>query len=223
MAWAGSPLGVPLTTASHRFAQIVVASPLGAPNGHAFHDFSALLPAGWPSHYVCDVVFNGSSTRIPVSSWQATMQTGAACYVQAVIPAVGPYATLLTDALADGAAEIVISRVARLSDGAEAESELARAALGDLRLDRGPVNYTATISGYADAIDEAQADSLTRSLEAVRSISSGANDHRARAAIDWFMRPGQTALLPDASEMTASWVNYYVNASDAYMDVGERT
>lgn len=218
----GSLLGTASATSSQQFAQILLASPLDAPVLRAFHDFSSSLPAGWPTYYVCDIEFGGNSTRLPISSWQATMQTDAACYVQAVIPAVGLYASLLTDALADGAAELVISRVARLADGAEVESELARAPLGDLRLDRGPTNYTATISGYADAINEAQADSLTRTLESVRSISSGLNDRRARAAIDWFMRPGQKAMLPDASELTASWVNYYVNAADAYMDVGER-
>jgi hypothetical protein len=61
---------------------------------------------------------------------------------------------------------------------------------------------------------------VSRTLQGVRSQSSG-EGARVRAAVDWWLRPGQTVISRDQL-IRADWLNYYVSASDAYMDIGER-
>jgi len=87
-----------------------------------------------------------------------------------------------------------------------------------VRFDEGPTNATMTISGYA-TLPPSQSV-LTRTLSNVRSESTGGG-FRVRSDIDWFLRPGHTAISRGTS-FTASWINYYANTSDEYMDVGER-
>ena len=153
--------------------------------------------------------------RIPISSWQATVQVGRASYAQAVIPA----ATQWIDAVTDRAGgEFIVYRGVRYQNGDTQEAELARAPLNDVRVDRGPTNVTMTISGYAQLPPPASV--LTRTLRNVRSesISGG---FRVRADLDFFLRPGHTANSR-GTEFTVSYINYYVTGGDEYMDVGER-
>jgi hypothetical protein len=155
------------------------------------------------------------AVRIPISSWQATIQTGQASYAQAVIPA----ATVWVDSINDRAdGEFIIYRGVAFSDGEVQESELARAPLQTVRLDSGPTNVTMTISGYATL--PPPSSGLTRTLQNVRS-ESVAPGLRVRCDIDWFLRPGHTAISRGQS-FAVSYINYYANASDEYMDVGER-
>jgi len=152
--------------------------------------------------------------RIPISSWQATMQTGRSSFAQAVIPAAYLWESEIY-ARPDG--EFIISRGAEFEDGSVQESELARAPLQTIRRDRGPTNDTLTISGYA-LIGPATAN--TRNLQNIRSISTTPGI-RVRCDIDWFLRPGQIANA-GGTEFTVAYINYYANVGDQYMDVGER-
>ena len=153
--------------------------------------------------------------RIPISSWQATVQTGRASYAQAVIPAATQWIDAVT---ARKGGEFTVYRGVRYQNGDTQEAELARAPLNDVRVDRGPTNVTMTISGYAQL--PASGVVLARTLKHVRSesISGG---FRVRAAIDFFLRPGHQATSRGTT-FTVSYINYYVNSSDEYMDVGER-
>ena len=183
----------------------------------SFVDWSLDIdPLTSQTYYAC-AIDDGTldPIRPPISSWQATVQLARASYAQAVIPAATAWVSAITDR-SDG--EFVIYRGVRYSDGSTQESELARAPLGDVRFDAGPINATMTISGYATLPPPQGA--LTRTLANVRSESTGGG-LRVRADIDWFLRPGHTAISRGTS-FTVSYINYYVNASDQYMDVGER-
>lgn len=153
--------------------------------------------------------------RIPISSWQATVQFSRASYAQAVIPAADQWIDAVTDR---AAGEFIVYRGVRFSDGEMLESELARAPLGQVRVDRGPTNVTMTISGYATLAPPAQ--SLTRILQNVRSesIQSGL---RVRCDLDFFLRPGYMATARGTT-FQVGYINYYVNSADEYMDVGEQ-
>lgn len=189
----------------------------------AFHDFTAQLEqAGATTYYACNLVDGAMVLRVPISSWQGTLQTAGAAYLQAVIPAVASTGAVIA-ALSSGAV-FVIYRGARLPDGTVIEQEMARSLIESTQFDQGPNRYTCTISGYSDAIAPPTSayPATDRTLRGVRSISSGAGGVRVRCAVDWFLRPGQIAIAGGAP-FVAGYLNYYALTGDSYMDVGERT
>lgn len=204
--------------ASATYANLRVSSILSASNFRAsgWNDFTRAL--GDPTTlFVMDLVTPTGSVRVPISSWQATLQTGSSNYVQCVIPA----CSMWTEAI-NAAAEFVIYRRAVLPSGKAIEYEMARAPAGQTQFDRGPQRHTCTLSGYSDAF----ADSVDpppaaydRTLSGVRSISSG-KSYRVRCAVDWLLRPGHRAFVSGAP-LIVKFINYYVPSEwDSYMDVG---
>lgn len=216
-------------------------SPLGAPAGLAWvdlylhasapgilsgaeavvhHDWTSAIRPEAPTYYVMDIT--GSPTlRVPISSWQATVQTGRATYVQAVVPAAVDWVAALAARVNLG--EIVISRGTLAPDGSALEMELARGPLMTVTSDRGTQRNTCTVSGYGAPYDPGAETwpETTRTLTSPRTISQTGSNHRVRCAIDWALRPGMTAVLDDLS-FPVAYINYYVGNGDAYMDVGSR-
>ena len=185
-----------------------------APYLWAFYDWSALLGTlEVLRYYACDITVGSESRRIPISSWQGTLQLDRASYLQAVIPAAGPH---IDWALSDGAT-FTISEGVRLESGGTQESVIATAPVQTPVISEGPTNTTLTISGYTtfDAVPGAP-----RELRNIRTRNNqGAL--RIRSDIDLFLRPGQTAVT-GGIEFTVAYINYYANQTDRYMDVGER-
>ena len=238
-----SPLGVVAVLAAHPYVAFVdVASPLGAPAAlirHAnsvhldipspllapgpefvvWHDFTGLL-GDVISHYVMDLDTPSGAVRVPISSWQATLQAGLSSYVQCVIPAATNYTAAIESATA-----FTVRRRAVAPSGLAVEYPMATAPAQTVRFDRGPQRNTCTLSGYTPAsapIGEAPPPALyDRELVGVRSISSGAGGVRVRCAIDWTLRPGHRAFV-EGAPFVVSYINYYVTGGDAYADVGER-
>jgi hypothetical protein len=161
--------------------------------------------------------------RVPISSWQGTLQTEAANYLSCVVPA----CTQWLDTI-DETTYFIISRRVQLDDGSVLESEMARAPLETVQVDQGPTNHTASLSGYSDAYEvvEDPDEARDRALRGIRSISIYTSGVRLRCAIDWLLRPAQRALYNETS-LVVSYINYYVTSYtagvDEYMDVGERT
>lgn len=217
-ASAASLLGAPAMLGSVPLAcYAAAASPLGVSIALAYHDFTGQLGDA-VTRYVMDLTTPGGPVRVPISSWQATLQTGASCYVQCVVPACLDWSDTI-----NAADEFVISRVADAPSG-EITYEMARSPLEQVSMARGPTNYTATLSGYADAFAEDEDPDATfdRTLTGIRSITSGTSPTRVRSAIDWLLRPGQRAYYDDGASFVVSYINYYVpTGNDAYMDVGE--
>jgi hypothetical protein len=175
--------------------------------------------------YVMDLIVDGELVRVPISSWQATLQVDSESYVQCVVPACGVWADTI-----NAASEFVISRVGKLYPeygSGTAEGELARAPVQTVQLSQGGTNYSAVISGYTDALtDDEDPDSIyDRELLGIRSVQTFGDTVSIRCAIDWLLRPGQRAIYGSIS-FVVSYINYYVtNAAksiDAYMDVGRR-
>lgn len=196
------------------------ASPLGSPALVLQHDFSALM-GDLVSLYVVDLVTPGGTVRVPVSSWQGTLQTDAASYLQCVIPACAPWLAAI-----DTATEFIVWRRAVLPSGTAMEYEMARSPAEQVQYDRGEQRYTCTLSGYsAVVVPAAVAEPLAvydRTLTGLRSLSRGTGGARARCAIDWLLRPGHKAIAA-GMPFTVAYINYYAPAGfDAYMDVGIR-
>jgi len=215
----GAMLGSAAVTAySQPAAMAVAASPLGTPYALAYHDFTAQISAA-STRYVMDLTTPGGLVRVPISSWQATLRTGASNYVQCVVPAVADWVASINAATA-----FTITRTATTLDGASVEYEMAAAPLEQIQLSQGPTNYSATLSGYSTAFaeDEAPDAAYDRYLTGVRSVDSGSSGMRVRCAIDWLLRPAQRAYLPDASSFIVGYINFYQpQGNDSYMDVGE--
>lgn len=239
IASAESPLGTVFAAGSHyrAIAQVVsplgearavatltlgalasAASPLGAARVALVHDFSVML-GDTVTHYVMYLTTTGDAVRVPISSWQATLQTGASNYVQCVVPAVADW----TDAI-NAATAFTITRAAEPAGLPAIEYEMASAPLETISIAQGPTNFTATLSGYspAFAVDDAPPTATSRTLRDVRSITTTSGKMRARCAIDWLLRPAQRAYLPDGSSFIVGYINFYQpQGFDSYMDVGE--
>ena len=217
LAVAG-PLGVPAVVATLPLtARLAVPALLGAPAMRANHDFTALL-GDVISVYVMDLITPTGTVRVPISSWQATLQTGASNYVQCVVPACAVWAAAI-----NAATEFAISRRAVLPGGQAIEVEMARAPADTAIFDQGPSRYTCTLSGYSTAFgaNPDPAAAYDRTLTGVRSVSSGTT-RRVRCAVDWLLRPGQRAWV-QGLPLVVGYINYYAPSGfDAYMDVGEQ-
>lgn len=151
--------------------------------------------------------------EVPMSSWQATVQTGAKSYLQAVIPAT---VDLFDAILARSGGAMRVHRVARFADtGAEISQLMAESPIGSIRYDRGGTNASATLSGYWT---QAAASSLDVVLTGLRTISVTSGT-RVRASIDWALRPGHTAIAGQSSFLVR-YINYYVSPDREFMDVG---
>ena len=197
-------------------AAISAAGPLGAGAVLITHDFSAALGDA-VTRWVMDLITPTGTVRVPISSWQATLQTGSSNYVQCVIPACLAW----VDAI-NAATEFVIYRRADVP-GADLsiEYEMARSLTEQARFDQGQARYTCTLSGYPDAFAEDlnPPAAYDRTLTGVRSVSSGSG-LRVRCAVDWLLRPGHRAYV-DAVPFVVRFINYYAMDGDGYMDVGE--
>lgn len=151
-----------------------------------------------------------------ISSWQATNQAGErSSYLQAVIPAADQYMTDI-DARKNG--ELVIQKGYRLAGGHVTYSEILRSRFDTLRPDRGRRSLTVTVSGYQSGKPEA---SGARALTVVRTISTSNGKRRVQCEIDLFLQPGMTVTALNQS-FKADFINYYVNDSDKFCEVGER-
>jgi len=218
-ASAPGPLGTGAALASLPLAaRIAAPSPLGAATAIAYHDFTGQL-GDIVTRYTMDLITPAGTVRVPISSWQATLQTGSSNYVQCVIPA----CTVWVSAI-NAATEFVISRRATLPNGTALELEMARAPTDQAQFDQGPQRYTCTLSGYTDAFAEDLDPPATydRTLTGVRSISSGEGTLRVRCAIDWLLRPGHRAYV-NGTPFVVGYINYYAPSGfDAYMDAGSR-
>lgn len=198
-------------------AIISAAGPLGQPRAVAFNDFTSVIT---DTRIFYRMVMTGDPpVTVPISSWQATLQVDRSHYVQCVIPAVDPYVATIAER--QNAEEFIISRVA-VDRGSEIEVELARAPIQTTSLARGPTNYTCTLAGFSEGAAAPEAPRV-RVLQEIRSINvSAQGKFRVRAAIDWFLRPGDTATAGD-TQFTADYINYYsTSAGESYMDVGDR-
>lgn len=218
---AEGPLGAPeLLGRVHAAAFISVEGPLlyaVSPAVLGWHDFSGAINGAGVARYYMDLITPGGDVRVPISSWQATLQTDSAQYVQCVVPACAEWVDDITDATA-----FRLSRLLTLSSGATLEYQIAQAPLDTVQFAQGSTNHSATLSGYIDAAPVLTwPDGTERTLTGVQSIYTYSSGLRVRCAIDWLLQPGQSAQVGE-TVFTASYINYIVSGNEAYMDVGER-
>lgn len=192
--------------------------PLGAPAAFGFTDFTARLASDTPTRYRGYLVTPGGTVEVPISSWQATLQTGSMCYAQCVVPAIHDLLPVL-----EAATDFFVTKLGVLIDGTPVQTEIVRCPIGAKRYDRGVTNYSASLTGYFSAYSEiADPDArYDRTLTGIRTTSVYDSGLRVRCNIDWLLRPSQRAWFMGAP-MVVGFMNLYGMADDSYMDVGER-
>jgi len=168
--------------------------------------------------YYCDIE-DGilPPLRVPIRSWQATVQKDRASYVQAVVPGIDRF---IDDIEMRDSPEFVIRRSSVFPDGTEQGLfELARAPM-TLEANTGWLNNTGTLTGYAQM--EPPVNPLTRVLSGARSVaSSGLGNQRVRARLDFVVRPGDI-VNANGVIFEVAYINFYVTDTDEYMDLGSR-
>jgi hypothetical protein len=204
----------PTTTETE--ARLLLPPLLAIPTVSALNDFTKAIVSqatGYTMKITGDPV-----VTIPISSWQATLQTDMQNFLQCVVPGATEYLDIIS--ARQSTEEFIIYRTVEIN-GTILESEMARAGMDTVRADRGPFRTTVTLQGFTEAFSGAAP--ATIALQDIRSSSQTVgSSSRYRCAIDWFLRPGQTATA-DGESFTADYINYFVTSSgDAYMDVGSR-
>ena len=187
----------------------------GTPTIFGVNDFTGGLTGNEPTAWVMDLTTSSGVVRVPISSYNGTLKTGTSNYVQVVVPAAAAWESTIA-----AATQMDISRVVEIG-GAPFTYLMATAPVQTKRSDLSPTTLTYTLSGYApgNPVDPNPPAASNRTLTGVRSITTGSGI-RARADIDFILRPGDRAFA-NGVEIIVSYINYYVNNSDAYMDCGQ--
>ena len=215
---AAGPLGAVQVLGQLPVSGIVSApSMLGGAAVLGWHDISGNVNADGVSRYYMDLITPGGNVRVPISSWQGTLQVDAAQYVQCVVPAVDAWVDDITDATA-----FRITRLLTLNSGDTLEYFVVECPLDTIQYARGTTNYTATLSGYLAAPAAVTWPPGTeRTLRGLRTVFTYPSGLRVRCAIDWALQPGQTATF-ESTSFEVAYANFIVTESDSYMDVGQR-
>jgi hypothetical protein len=222
-----SPLGIAQLSAlvaEARSVDIAAPSPLGGARPLVLNDFGQLITDP-VERYTLTVTADPESSvdeplHLPISSWQATLQTERANFLQVVIPNAAPYMFDLSTRI--GSQEFIVFRETTIG-GINVRSEMARASLDTVQLQEGATTGTATLRGYTEAFAGSPDELRTIVLTGVRTRTQDLlATARVRCDIDWFLRPGQE--VTDATIIfTADYINYFVpSEGDSYMDVGTR-
>ena len=207
-----SPLGTPALLYYVAVSITQAAStPLGQPSVLLNPTISSLVPDDAIINYQMEL----GGQRIPISSWQATLNAETSSFLQAVVPACGPYIAKITEEIGN---PFIIFRQATF-DGTTLEQEMVRSIIDVPRTDQGPTNYTCTLAGYDASFLAAPVGQPATELKDIRSISTYSGGIRVRAAIDWELRPG-ASVSANGNNFTVGFINYIVNNSSAYMDIG---
>lgn len=214
------PLGDSAVFAYANSGSIAVPGPLDSLPARllGYSDYTPGLTGLEIITYEMYLVTPDGDVRVPISSWQATLQVGHSNYVQCVVPAVLDWVDAIEVATA-----FRVYRVAGIVRQVMASIEISTPPM----FYQGPQRYTCTLSGYADGYPEIEDPDpiFDRTLQGIQTTTMGSG-RRVRCSVDWLLRPGQRAYLDDATSIIADYINYYCTLSagsvQEYMDVGER-
>lgn len=203
----------------HLFAVARVDAPMAPQSASAAHDYRHLVN-NYPIRYTMELSTPGGTVVVPISSWQATLQTDSQCYAGCVVPNCAQWLDEI-----QAASEFTVYRHCTTRAGAPLKHQMVRAPVQAYQIDQGTTNYTCSLQGYFDAYasEPDPAPRYDATLAGLRSVSTYGSGLRVRSAIDWLLQPAQRAYYGDAgASLVVSFINYYANGSDEYCDVGSR-
>ena len=150
--------------------------------------------------------------QIPIKSWQGRHRSGDPSYLSVTIP--GEEYSAAISARPNG--EMVV-RMAKVNQGTVFHTEeIMRVSLEEIRLDGGGLNKSITLTGHGTA----SYGSKIVPLEGVTFASASTGKLRIRAAVDIFLRPGDTATY-GVNSFTVDNITYTVSVDSQVMEVAE--
>lgn len=152
---------------------------------------------------------------VPMASFQATMRAKGKSFVQAVLPAADQLPPLEYGALM----EVQLGYYYPDAGEYGGLETIAQAPLEIVRSDEGPSRFTVTVSGYGPLPDCAPDQ---RQLRGVRTRSINQGKRRIRCDVDLLLRPNHYAIDSGGASFAVDTIQYFVNSSNAAMEVTER-
>lgn len=210
-------------------AMVSVPSPIGGPAAYLFGSGVTSTPFLSSISYRAELFNNNGFDfhfiDLPISSWQSTLQAGErSSYLQVVVPAADQYmdeVNFLTGPVFSDPAEIRVYEKRTYSDGLSREVEMGRVQLQEKSLQKGPQRSSLTLSGYGRLKFSASGSGgRLVELPGAQTVSVN-NGIRVRCEVDWRIKPG-SAVWADGFAFVVSYINFYVNENQRFMDVGER-
>lgn len=151
--------------------------------------------------------------EIPISSFQSRLRSGADSYLSVAIPGM-EYAIEIADRVSN---DMVIDTAYIVSGVVRKRTEIIRVALETIRIDRGSINKTITLTGYLQETYTPKVVTLTG--ETYKYFNAGKLKYRFSKP-DLMLHPGDTVIVGDDT-FTADVISYYVTAASCQMEVGE--
>lgn len=154
-------------------------------------------------------------SRVPMSSFQATMRRTGKSFLQAIVPA----GDSVLPTLEYGALmQVQLGYYYPSVDDYDGLETIALAPLEQIRSDEGPTRFTLTLSGYGDF---PQAEPRERALQGVQTRSINQGVRRVRCNVDLLLRPDNYAVDDNGESFHVGQIQYFVNANSAAMEVIE--
>lgn len=114
------------------------------------------------------------------------------------------------------AGDLVVYRGVRLPDQSEQMDIMLQAPLATVRHDIGTESSSTTLSGQSLAENT---PGRSRTLRGISYRNSTNGTVRVRCAVDTYLSPGDTAVLPVDESWTVAEITYFINSISAFMEV----
>jgi len=154
---------------------------------------------------------------VPVSSVSVRRSAESATLTAIIPAATGPLIAIALAALTDGA-DLTLYRGVRFTDGTEQLEPMLSGPLVSARSDRGASNGALTLSATILALPIAP---QARALKGISYINQVNGARRVRCAVDTFIQPGDTALLPGGESLLVSDMVYFISPAQGTLEVSE--
>lgn len=182
------------------------------------------LPVAEPDEYFAQLEDADGTVllRLAISSWQGTLQTDQADYLQVVAPGFSDAQMIEFLVLLDAQEAITDLRLVVYRKQGSFEREMARVYLEEWYYNEGPLRSTLTVSGYSRDDSPAVPSGSFRNVTGARTLMRSARGSSLRCDIDWLLRPGMEAHTAEGFVIQVSYINYYANSAESWMQIGER-
>lgn len=166
--------------------------------------------------YRC-IITGEPDVTVPIRSFQARSRYGESSFLQCVIPAANQW---IDDIEERSEGDIIIEAGARFPDGATEWTELLRADLSDVQFTHTARGMIIVITGYRSNVFEPREVTIAPGSYQRRQSNSAA--YRL-PDVDFNVRPGDLAHLPDGSDMVVGGISYMVNPRSAQTELAALT
>lgn len=214
------PLGVP-TIQALRTEPVRISVPGILSYASSFtvnDDFHPLINGRPVTAHMTLTLPDTSVVSVPISNWQATLQTQGQSYLRCTIPAPEPYLEQLTDAVS-----FTVKIATTTIYGEVVERVIGTVTDITFQSDQGASSFSAQLGGYFAAfpVRPDPDPAFYRPATGIQTVSQSATSSRVRCYPDWIAVPSDWfTYLDGAGEFKSGYMNLYFTDGLFYMDVG---